>query len=237
MRADRLLSGYRRLITIVWPVWSWRYAVAIKHCWNGRARLNRDMRECQCKGLCRRRLRTDRAGEQWLNADYFGLKDNPKTTLDFASYGNYCHHAFPAAPPNTAHQKAFCLTENHTSCPVFRLTEKRPLPEEVAVVDGFSKFRENFSYRIIGGIFLLFAIGLTAAIAIFGNSSSATAIPEGTRFVLATNSDGQFKRQFDLHSRAVSHGRFNQGCLSSSGWIDPLHRRTDRLDLSTQPYF
>ena len=122
---------------------------------------------------------------------YFGLKDNPKATLDFASYGNYCYHAVPAAPPKNSHQNAFCLFENHKTCPVFRLNEKRPLPENVAVIDNRSKYRENFSYQIIGGIFLLFAIALTAAMVILGDSSSlATIIPEGVQFVVATNPIG-----------------------------------------------
>jgi LysM repeat protein len=115
--------------------------------------------------------------------NYFGLKDDPNTALDFASYGNYCHNASPAASPNTAHQKAFCLSENHKSCPVFRLVEKRPLPKDVAVVDNKLNLRENFSYRILGGVFILLTIGLLGAWVILGNSSAAIAVPEGTIYV------------------------------------------------------
>jgi hypothetical protein len=119
--------------------------------------------------------------------NYFGLKDDPKTALDFPSFGNYCHHANPAASPNTAHQKAYCLSENHKSCPVFLLSETGPLPRDAAVIDNESNVRENFSYRILGGFLILLAIGLVGAWVVFGNSSSAIAIPEGTISVHSTN--------------------------------------------------
>jgi hypothetical protein len=113
---------------------------------------------------------------------YLGLQDDPETVLQFASEGNFCHHALPAATPNPAHQKTFCLTNKHTSCPVFLLTELKPLPREVIFRDYKQNFTGKVVYRgILLAILLVFvSAALVGALGLKGVLSTSRAMPEGT---------------------------------------------------------
>jgi hypothetical protein len=106
---------------------------------------------------------------------YLGLQDDPETVLQFASEGNFCHHALPAATPNPAHQKTFCLTNKHTSCPVFLLAELKPLPREVI----FRDYKQNFTGKVVyRGILLAILLVLaTAALGSALGSKGVVSIP------------------------------------------------------------
>src|SRR6266508_1495542 len=59
---------------------------------------------------------------------YLGLKDDPSTALDFPSQGNFCHHASPVAPVNGTYQQQYCLSAEHTACPLFKAAEPKRMP-------------------------------------------------------------------------------------------------------------
>jgi len=113
---------------------------------------------------------------------YLGLQDDPKTALEFASDGNFCHHALPAAPPNPGHQKAFCLSNEHISCPVFLLSEKRPLPKDVIFHDYKRNLNKKVVYRgiLLAILFVLLAAALVGAWGLKGILSTPIVVPEGT---------------------------------------------------------
>src|SRR5690242_11597996 len=67
-----------------------------------------------------------------VNCPFLGLKDDPTTALDFPSQGNFCHHSQPASPVKGAHQQQFCLTAEHTACPMFLAAHPIPLPPAIA---------------------------------------------------------------------------------------------------------
>jgi hypothetical protein len=106
---------------------------------------------------------------------YLGLQDDPETVLQFVSDGNFCHHASPAATPKPAHQKAFCLTNKHISCPVFLLTEKRPLPADII----FHDYKPNFIGKVVfrGVLLAILLVLVTAAIGRAVGSKGVVSIP------------------------------------------------------------
>ncbi len=59
---------------------------------------------------------------------YLGLKDDPTTALSFPSPGNVCYQARPIASVKGTYQERYCLTENHTACPLYQATHPMPLP-------------------------------------------------------------------------------------------------------------
>jgi hypothetical protein len=63
---------------------------------------------------------------------YLGLEDDPSTSLDFASAGNYCHKARPIASVNGDFQERYCLSAQHITCPIYRMAQPVPLPAELA---------------------------------------------------------------------------------------------------------
>lgn len=113
---------------------------------------------------------------------YLGLQDDPKTALEFASDGNFCHHALPAAPPNPAHQKRFCLSSEHTSCPVFLLTNQGPLPNDIILPGYRQRLNISLVYRGILLLILLaiLVIALGAVSGLKGISPSPSLMPEET---------------------------------------------------------
>jgi hypothetical protein len=109
---------------------------------------------------------------------YLGLQEDPTTALDFPSDGNFCQHALPAAPPSPAHQKAFCLSEQHISCPVFLLAEKRPLPEDAAFINNKPIQPKNSVYQLPVVLLLLIVATLGSFFAITGRPSPARVLAE-----------------------------------------------------------
>lgn len=106
---------------------------------------------------------------------YLGLQDDPETVLQFVSDGNFCHRASPAATPNPAHQKAFCLTNKHISCPVFLLAEKRPLPADII----FHDYKPNSIGKVVfrGVLLAILLVLVTAAIGRALGSQGVVSIP------------------------------------------------------------
>ncbi|MFQ5398988.1 MAG: LysM peptidoglycan-binding domain-containing protein [Anaerolineae bacterium] len=60
---------------------------------------------------------------------HLGTLDDRQTALAFPTMGNHCYHSGRAVSVATAHQQEFCLTSNHTSCPVFRHNSASPPAE------------------------------------------------------------------------------------------------------------
>ncbi len=102
---------------------------------------------------------------------YLGLKGDPKTALSFASEWNLCHHAEPAASPNLIHQDSFCLCDKHTSCPVFLLSEKKPLPKTVTTIEEEQSLGETDIFKYVGFALLLLAAVLVGFLVTLGNTS------------------------------------------------------------------
>ena len=99
-----------------------------------------------------------------VTCPYLGLRDDPKTVLDFPSEGNFCHRARPVAPVSRSHQQDFCLCPEHINCPVFRRTEEAPLPDEL-----ISPVHLQFQKQkvIYGSAFLMLAAIILIVLMIF----------------------------------------------------------------------
>jgi LysM repeat protein len=50
---------------------------------------------------------------------HLAVPEDPTTACNFPAPINHCFHTQPAAPVHLAHQEQFCLTANHTACPLF----------------------------------------------------------------------------------------------------------------------
>lgn len=67
---------------------------------------------------------------------FLGLKDDPETALNFASVGNFCHHALPVTQIKGAYQRKYCLTSDHVNCPLFQAAQPIPPPPEISATSG-----------------------------------------------------------------------------------------------------
>ena len=163
---------------------------------------------------------------------YLGLENDPTTALDFPSDGNFCHHALPAAPPNPAHQKAFCLSAQHVSCPVFLLAQKRPLPENTALIENKPVQPKTSISQFPVVLFLLIVATLVSFIAIAGRFSAARVLAESSTYLESAPTFAIFNQQCLIgrfirpDDRSYRHVEFDQNCLPSSGWLGALYRHT-----------
>jgi hypothetical protein len=53
------------------------------------------------------------------NCPHLGIAEDPQTCLAYASEWNLCHHVRRPSAVKLEHQRASCLLETHTACPVF----------------------------------------------------------------------------------------------------------------------
>jgi hypothetical protein len=58
---------------------------------------------------------------------FLGMRDDPATSLSFASEGNCCFRFKPAEDIRPGHQEAFCLTPNYKVCPIYQGSIDRKL--------------------------------------------------------------------------------------------------------------
>jgi LysM repeat protein len=63
-----------------------------------------------------------------MTCPFLGTPDDSKTSLEFPSASNYCHHCKPVAPVSPAHQRSHCLAGEYEACPVFLQPPTSPLP-------------------------------------------------------------------------------------------------------------
>ena len=66
------------------------------------------------------------------NCPHVGFDDDPTSLAAYPSQRNYCHRCKPK-PVELSHQTAFCLSENHTTCPILvgaleKKAKKKPVP-------------------------------------------------------------------------------------------------------------
>lgn len=92
-----------------------------------------------------------------LRCPHVGLSDDPKTAFAYPSTRNACHKADPAAPVDLAHQQAYCLTAEHTACPIFQRNEAAPLPPELLGVAPGRDWRRYARWGVVAVILLLVA--------------------------------------------------------------------------------
>src|SRR5512143_1232630 len=62
---------------------------------------------------------------------FFGLMDDPETSLAFPAHINYCRAALRPAAPKLAYQADHCLALSYLGCPVYKAADKGPLPAEI----------------------------------------------------------------------------------------------------------
>jgi uncharacterized protein YraI len=62
---------------------------------------------------------------------HFGVADDPSTGLLFPSQMGRCFRVEPATAVPLDHQQTFCLSPNHTHCPVYCQTQPAPPPAAV----------------------------------------------------------------------------------------------------------
>ena len=160
---------------------------------------------------------------------YLGLQDDPNTALEFASDGNFCHHSLPAAPPNPAHQKAFCLTDEHRSCPVFLLNKISPLPKEII----FHNYKPNLIKKVFyrGSLLVVLLVFVAAALGgafeLKGFLSKPSAIPEGTSrgtsiqppVVVVTGNSISPTSPSSLINPTSTLNSTHTGCTVPEGWV------------------
>jgi hypothetical protein len=66
---------------------------------------------------------------------FFGLKDDPQTTLSYPSIWNVCHHTRPKGSPNFYHQRLVCMTPSHSGCPIFSAEKIGRMPSEIMAAE------------------------------------------------------------------------------------------------------
>ena len=101
-----------------------------------------------------------------LSCPHLGILDDPSTSHSFSSTWNHCFYAKAPTVPTFEHQEAFCLTAEHTSCPVYQAAKGDPFPAQLVNTVKPPPPPKNFKplYISIGvGILLLALVGWVAS--------------------------------------------------------------------------
>jgi hypothetical protein len=65
------------------------------------------------------------------NCPFLGLDEDPQALIGFSSDRNFCYRTEKPTPVLLGHQQKYCLTKNHSSCPVFQDISHLTLPIEI----------------------------------------------------------------------------------------------------------
>ena len=87
---------------------------------------------------------------------YCGIVDDATTSLGYPSLWNYCHRANPVEVANLEHQRIFCLTAEHSNCPVFLREGSFPLPVELRGRSNESRRGKKSPWKVV----VILAVGL-----------------------------------------------------------------------------
>ena len=113
---------------------------------------------------------------------YFGSAEDPATRFLFASPAGACYRAEPSALVSLAQQQAFCLTAQHTECPVFRGTEAGPLPADLHAEMGNGRSPGGKRVGVMAAVVVL--VLLTAVTLFFWNASRGQTAAESPAAVV-----------------------------------------------------
>jgi len=84
----------------------------------------------------------ERKNGKALFCSYLGGVEDPQTMLAYPSNINKCHYAKPVASPSLDHQNIYCLSKNHSTCPLLQDQTKRSLPSHLrAPMDATEKLQ------------------------------------------------------------------------------------------------
>ncbi|MFH1905819.1 MAG: LysM domain-containing protein [Chloroflexota bacterium] len=86
---------------------------------------------------------------------HIGLKDDPATSLGYPSAWNYCHRAKPIAVAGLDHQRTYCLSAAHATCPLFLKPESSPMPAELQSQDVRPVRRNRALWRTVSALVVL----------------------------------------------------------------------------------
>lgn len=92
---------------------------------------------------------------------FLGLRDDPISSFPYPSKENLCHHSRPLQSARGTYQYQYCLTSEHTTCPLYQVAAPVAMPDAIA-----SPFLPAASARrvvALAGVPLLLAL-----IAVFG---------------------------------------------------------------------
>ncbi|MEZ4643498.1 MAG: SH3 domain-containing protein [Chloroflexota bacterium] len=106
---------------------------------------------------------------------YFALLNDPDTSLLFPSSMGHCHRAHPPAPVQLDHQENYCLTAQHTTCPIFLRQGKGALPAAIQGEAVAKPPRRWTGLKFLGGIIIL---GLLAWLGVWGSGFIVNQPPE-----------------------------------------------------------
>jgi len=91
-----------------------------------------------------------------FHCPFLGLVDDSETPMSFPSAWNNCHYCTPVAPVLLDHQRDFCLSLAHSTCPVLEQSPDQALPDNILnpqkVYPGKRKSRKLIISSIILGL-------------------------------------------------------------------------------------
>jgi hypothetical protein len=86
---------------------------------------------------------------------HIGLEDDPATLLGYPSVWNYCHRAKPIAVAGLDHQRMYCLSAAHATCPLFLKPEGSRMPAELQSQDVRPVRRNRELWRTVSALVVL----------------------------------------------------------------------------------
>ena len=74
---------------------------------------------------------------------YLGMDQDPDTAMSFAAPWHHCYHVDPSTPIKLDHQQVYCLTDQHTVCPLYQSRTKTKIaPKRKSLLD----YRPDLGY-------------------------------------------------------------------------------------------
>lgn len=96
---------------------------------------------------------------QLPDCPFLGLKNDPRTSLAYATTANHCFHCQTPAIPTLEHQDGFCLSKNYPECSVYQQAETLEFPKQLRQTVTRLK-KESSPWRLVGPLIGLLVAGI-----------------------------------------------------------------------------
>jgi hypothetical protein len=163
---------------------------------------------------------------------FLGLKNDPRTYMDFPDNKNSCLNTIKIASPSLEHQTGYCLTaSNYKNCQVFTVKKPKTLPPSIiSPIDRLTQKNKQLKQILIGSL-LIFLISFTIInfnqiISIFAqNKNQPQGINDEIRFLTASVSVVSINTDHTLTPTALQ----GNTCKIDPDWIEYVIKPTDSI--------
>lgn len=163
---------------------------------------------------------------------FLGFKDDPSSALPYPSKENVCHHAAPIQPARGTYQYQYCLTPEHTTCPLFQSATPIPMPDALATPFTTATTRRRLVALLGIPILLALIASLSFVWKAYGYRIFSSGSIPGTGEITTSNNSLLISRTLNspsLNTLVLTSGPTRVNCPLPAGWTSYTVNQTDSI--------